>query len=80
MSTLYLGARKGTVAPSVIFSGDPWRVEVLKRYLDDPVHVAFAREFNTYTGTYQGVPMTVSSTGIGAPQSPLRRCTRRGCA
>lgn len=71
MSTLYLGARKGTVAPSVIFSGDPWRVEVLKRYLDDPVHVAFAREFNTYTGTYHGVPMTVSSTGIGAPSAAI---------
>lgn len=71
MSTLYLGADTATVAPNVIFSGDPWRVEVLKRYLDNPTHVAFQREFNTYTGTYQGVPVTVTSTGIGAPSAAI---------
>ena len=71
MSTLYLGADTSTVAPYVIFSGDPWRVEVLKQYLDNPQHVAFKREFNTYTGTYKGVPVTVSSTGIGAPSAAI---------
>lgn len=71
MATLYLGADKSTVAPNVIFSGDPWRVEVLKRYLDNPTHVAFNREFNTYTGTYHGIPITVSSTGIGAPSAAI---------
>ena len=71
MATLYLNAEKTTVGPYVIFSGDPWRVEVLKRYLDNPVHVAFNREFNTYTGSYKGVPITVSSTGIGAPSAAI---------
>lgn len=71
MSTLYLGAEESTIAPAVIFSGDPWRVEVLKGYLDRPVHVGFRREFNTYTGTYHGVPITVSSTGIGAPSAAI---------
>lgn len=71
MATLYMGADRDTVAPYVIFSGDPWRVEVLKKYLDDPTHVAFMREFNTYTGTYQGIPVTVSSTGMGAPTAAI---------
>ena len=71
MPTLYMGASTETIAPYVIFSGDPWRVEVLKKYLDDPKHVAFMREFNTYTGTYQGVPVTVSSTGMGAPTAAI---------
>ncbi|MGI6756088.1 MAG: nucleoside phosphorylase [Atopobiaceae bacterium] len=71
MSTLYLGADEKTVAPNVIFSGDPWRVEVLKGYLDNVSHVAFNREFNTYTGTYQGCPVTVTSTGIGAPSAAI---------
>lgn len=71
MSTLYLGADTSTVAPYVIFSGDPWRVEVLKKYLDNPQHVAFKREFNTYTGTYKGVPVTATSTGIGAPSAAI---------
>lgn len=71
MSTLYLGADTSTVAPYVIFSGDPWRVEVLKKYLDNPQHVAYKREFNTYTGTYKGVPVTATSTGIGAPSAAI---------
>lgn len=71
MSTLYLGADISTVAPYVLFSGDPWRVEVLKKYLDNPLHVAFKREFNTYSGTYKGMPVTVTSTGIGAPSAAI---------
>ena len=71
MGTLYMGVDKDTVAEYVIFSGDPWRVEVLKQYLDNPKKVAFQREFNTYTGTYKGVPITVSSTGMGAPTAAI---------
>ena len=69
--TLYMKCTSETVSPYVIFSGDPWRVEVLKDYLDHPVHVAFAREYNTYTGFYKGVRITVSSTGIGAPSAAI---------
>lgn len=71
MSTLYLGAEKANVAKNVLFSGDPWRVEVLKEYLEAPRKVAFKREFNTYTGTYKGVGVTVTSTGIGAPSAAI---------
>lgn len=71
MPTLYMGADQSTVAKYVIFSGDPFRVEVLKKYLNNPNHVAFKREFNTYTGTYKGVEMTVTSTGIGAPSAAI---------
>lgn len=71
MSTLYLGADKTNVSKYVLFSGDPWRVEVLKQYLDEPQKVAFLREFNTYTGKYKGVDITVTSTGIGAPSAAI---------
>lgn len=71
MSTLYLGTDKSTVAKYVLFSGDPWRVELVKKYLDNPKKVAFLREFNTYTGTYKGVEVTVTSTGIGAPSAAI---------
>mgnify|MGYP000040145845 CR=1 FL=1 len=36
MSTLYMGADQETVAKYVLFSGDPWRVEVVKQYLENP--------------------------------------------
>lgn len=68
---MYLNATTEKVAPYVIFSGDPWRVEVLKKYLDKPEHIGFFREFNTYTGTYKGMPITVTSTGIGAPSAAI---------
>lgn len=29
------------------------------------------REFNTYTGTYKGIEVTVTSTGIGAPSAAI---------
>lgn len=71
MATLYMNGTKEDIASIVIFSGDPWRVEILKNYLDDAKHVAFKREFNTYTGTYKGLPISVTSTGIGAPSAAI---------
>lgn len=71
MPTLYLKADKKDISKYVIFSGDPWRVEILQKLLDNPKHIAFNREFNTYTGTYKDVPITISSTGIGAPSAAI---------
>ncbi|HEY8395209.1 MAG TPA: nucleoside phosphorylase [Bacilli bacterium] len=71
MSTLYMKLRKEDVSPYVLFSGDPWRVEVLKQYLEDVKHIAFSREYNTYTGKYKGVLMTITSTGIGSPSAAI---------
>ena len=71
MSTLYLKADSSAIAPYVIFSGDPGRVDMLSEYLDNLKPVAYNREFKTYTGTYKGVPVTVTSTGIGAPSAAI---------
>lgn len=71
MPTLYLKASKDEISKYVIFSGDPARVEMLQKLLDNPKHIAFNREFNTYTGTYKGIPITISSTGIGAPSAAI---------
>ena len=71
MATLYMGGSPETIGEYVIFSGDPWRVEVVKKYLENPQKVAFLREFNTYTGTYKGLRVTVTSTGIGAPSAAI---------
>ena len=71
MSSLYMRATPDAVGKYVIFSGDPWRVNVVKQYLENPVEVAFSREFNTYTGTYKGVKITVTSTIV--PIGAMRR-------
>jgi len=59
------------ISKYVIFSGDPWSVDVLAKMLDSAEHVAFVREFNTYTGYYKGQKITVTSTGIGAPSAAI---------
>ena len=71
MATLYMGASPENIARYVLFSGDPWRVNTVKSYLNDVEEVAFLREFNTCTGTYKGMRITVTSTGIGSPGAAI---------
>lgn len=71
METLYSKTTEKDIAKYVLFSGDPWRVETVAALLEDVKHIAFAREFNTYTGYYKGVRITATSTGIGAPSAAI---------
>lgn len=54
------------IAPRVIVCGDPNRAEKIAQRLDDMKVVAKSREYWTFNGTYKGVPVTVSSHGVGA--------------
>lgn len=67
--TLYSRLTPDDVADYVVLCGDPWRVEKLAKRLDTMEHKGFYREFNTYTGTYKGLPVTISSTGMGSPSA-----------
>jgi uridine phosphorylase len=62
---------EGDVAPTVLLPGDPGRVEVVARLWDEARHVATNREYVTWTGTYRGVPVSCTSTGIGAPSTSI---------
>jgi len=57
----------GDVADKVLLPGDPKRAERTAQLLDDACHVATNREYATYSGTYRGMPVSVTSTGIGCP-------------
>lgn len=48
-----------------LLPGDPQRVERVKSYLDNPIDIAYNREYKSCRGTYKGVPVLVVSTGIG---------------
>lgn len=61
----------GEVGRYVILPGDPKRCRKIAEYLDDPVLVADNREFVTYTGTLDGVKVSVTSTGIGGPSAAI---------
>ncbi len=69
----------GEVGRYVILPGDPKRCSKIAEYLENPVLIADNREYVTYTGTLDGVKVSVTSTGIGGPSAAiameeLKRC------
>ncbi len=62
---------KGEVGRYVILPGDPKRCVKIAEYFDNPRLIADNREFVTYTGTLDGVPVSVTSTGIGGPSAAI---------
>lgn len=60
-----LALKPGDINPRVITCGDPARAEKISKLLDDAVCMAKNREYWTYNGTYKGVPITVTSHGVG---------------
>lgn len=67
----HIQVAKGEVGRYVILPGDPKRCEKIAKYFDDPVLVADNREYVTYTGTLDGVKVSVTSTGIGGPSAAI---------
>ena len=67
----HLHVDEGDVAPYVLLPGDPGRVETVAALWDSAKKVAANREFVTYTGVYRGIPISCTSTGIGAPSTSI---------
>lgn len=55
----------------VILPGDPKRCAKIAEHFENPVLVADSREYVTYTGTLDGVKVSVTSTGIGGPSAAI---------
>ena len=62
---------EGDVGEYVLLPGDPFRTDVVARYLDDAQLVMHKREHKTYTGFYKGVRVSVTSTGMGCPSTAI---------
>lgn len=82
MPQYHLAIDEGDVAPIVLLPGDPGRVPVIAARWNEARHVASNREYVTWTGVYRGVPLSCTSTGIGAPSTSiameeLARCGAR---
>ena len=61
----------GDVADAVLLPGNPERVDKITALWDDHEEVADHREYRTATGAYDGVPVSVTSTGIGGPSAAI---------
>jgi purine-nucleoside phosphorylase len=75
MPQIHLRAEPGDYAPTVLLPGDPNRATAIARRLDGGLEacrqVNAHRALHGYTGTYRGVPVSVQTTGIGAPAAAI---------
>ncbi len=75
MPQLHLRAEPGDYAPIVLLPGDPNRATAIAALFDGGLEAA--RRVNEhrllygYTGAYRGVPVSVQTTGIGAPAAAI---------
>ena len=67
----HLEVSPGDVADSVLLPGNPERVAKITDAWDDHEEVAHHREYRTATGTFDGTPISVTSTGIGSPSAAI---------
>jgi len=67
----HLLIKKGDIAPYVLLPGDPGRIKRIVRFWDSGKEVKYNREFLTWTGTYKGIPISATSTGIGCPSAAI---------
>lgn len=67
----HLMCKKGEIAPVVLLPGDPGRVVMFGEFCEEYAVIASNREYTVGTGVFNGRPVSVCSTGIGAPSAEI---------
>jgi uridine phosphorylase len=67
----HIACAPGDVGGYVLLPGDPGRCERIAAQFDGATRVASNREYTTWTGTLDGVAVSVTSTGIGGPSAAI---------
>jgi uridine phosphorylase len=67
----HIHLKRGDVGRYVLLPGDPGRVPLIASFFDGAREVAFNREYRTFTGTVDGIPISCTSTGIGCPSTAI---------
>ncbi len=66
--SIHIGANQGDIAKTILLPGDPLRAKfIAETFLTDPVQFNQVRGMLGFTGTFQGVPVSVMGTGMGIP-------------
>jgi len=70
--TPHISAAPGDIAPSILLPGDPLRAKhIADNFLDDVTQVNEVRNMLGYTGTYDGMPVSVMGTGMVIPSASI---------
>lgn len=67
----HVGVAPGEVAASILLVGDPARAERVSRSFDRVDVERRHREYVTFTGTHEGLPVTVVGTGMGPDNTEI---------
>jgi len=67
----HLALGPGETAPYALLPGDPDRVELIASMWDEVRVKVERREYRTYVGSYKGVPVMATSTGVGGPSASI---------
>lgn len=68
----HIGVQPGDVAPSILLVGDPRRAErIADEFLEEHGEAFSEREYVTFTGRYQGLPVSVMGTGMSAANTEI---------
>lgn len=67
----HIHCKPGDVGRYVLLPDDPFRTDLIASYFDDARLVAHNREHKTWTGTLNGVKVSVTSTGMGCPSAAI---------
>ena len=69
---IHLRAEPGDYADGCLLPGDPLRAKyIAETFMDDPRQVNGERGMLGYTGTFNGKPVSVQSTGMGCPTAGI---------
>jgi 5'-methylthioadenosine phosphorylase/purine-nucleoside phosphorylase len=69
---IHIRAEPGDYAEACLLPGDPLRAEyIAERFLEDPVQRNAERGMLGYTGTFDGRPVSVQSSGMGCPSAGI---------
>ena len=70
--SVHIGAQPGDIAERVLLPGDPMRAKwIAETFLKDPVCYTQVRGMLGFTGTWQGVPVSVQGSGMGMPSASI---------
>ena len=67
----HIRIKKGDIGRYVLLPGDPFRTDLIASYFDEPQLIANNREHKTWIGKLDGVPVAVTSTGMGCPSAAI---------
>lgn len=67
----HIGIKDAGGARYALLPGDPQRVEIIARYLDNARFLGQNREYTSWLGELDGVPVLVMSTGMGGPSTAI---------